>query len=383
MPVSIRHIPFNCWILIRSLIFLFTLAMPWHSFSQDLEKKITLNANRKPLGEVLQEISKAGNINFSYNPQNIPVETPVTIHAHKKTIRSILEAILDKNGIQFFPLENQVVLKKRNDLPGSASVDISSSRKSYSISGFLKEQSSGEMMIGANVYVRGTSLGTTSNSYGFYSLTLPAGNYYLVISFIGYKEVVREIQLTEDIKFSVDLEEIQLDIPGVEIVSGNKEGDFPSGQTGDFNFSNRTLAKLPGFAGDLDIIKALQAVPGIRSFGDGSALFYVRGGNNDQNMILIDEAPIYNPSHLFGFFSVLAPDAINDLQVYKGDFPARYGGRLSSVVDIKAREGNLKRFGFSGNLGPYASSLTVEGPIVRDKSSFIISGRLSTLNWIN
>jgi outer membrane cobalamin receptor len=127
----------------------------------------------------------------------------------------------------------------------------------------------------------------------------------------------------------------------------------------------------------------MQSVPGIQSFGDGSALYFVRGGNYDQNLLLIDEVPIYNPSHLFGFYSAIAPDAINDVQIYKGDFPARYGGRLSSIVDVKAREGNLKRFGFSGNIGPYASNLTVEGPIVKDRGSFLLSGRVSTVNWIN
>ncbi|MEI7982507.1 MAG: TonB-dependent receptor, partial [Bacteroidota bacterium] len=129
-------------------------------------------------------------------------------------------------------------------------------------------------------------------------------------------------------------------------------------------------------------IRALQAVPGIQSFGDGSALYYVRGGNSDQNLLVIDEVPVYNPSHLFGFFSAFAPDAINEVQVYKGDFPAKYGGRLSSVIDIKAKEGNLKQFGFSGNMGPYASTVTFEGPVIKNRASFFISGRLSTLNWL-
>jgi len=383
MRITLPNIPVTRGNLFRSIFLLFIVSCSLQSFSQNLEKKITLKAREKPLGELLLEISRKGNINFSYNPQSIPIEKPVTIHAGNKSIRSILEEILGKNGIRFFTLENQVVLKMNSSSPELQTTDLPLSRPKYSISGFLKEKSTGEVMIGANVYAKGTSLGTTSNAYGFFSLTLPSGHYSIVISFIGYKEVIREIDLIENLKFSADLEEVQLDIPGVEIVAGSKVGDIPTGQMGDFSFSSRTLAQLPGFAGDLDIIKALQAVPGIRSYGDGSALFYVRGGNNDQNMILIDEAPIYNPSHLFGFFSVLAPDAIHDMQVYKGDFPARYGGRLSSVVDIKAREGNLKRFGFSGNLGPYASSLTLEGPIVKDKSSFIVSGRLSTLNWLN
>jgi hypothetical protein len=187
----------------------------------------------------------------------------------------------------------------------------------------------------------------------------------------------------QDEEATIEMETTSLPIREIEIQGKNSQEEIRNNPAGEFRFSAKTLSQMPGFAGDLDIIKSLQAVPGIKSYGDGSSLFYVRGGNSDQNLVLIDEAPIYNPSHLFGFFSVLAPDAINEMTVYKGDFPAKYGGRLSSVIDIKARNGNLKRFGFSGNIGPYASGLSLEGPIVRDKSSFILSGRISTLNWLN
>jgi outer membrane cobalamin receptor len=139
---------------------------------------------------------------------------------------------------------------------------------------------------------------------------------------------------------------------------------------------------LPGFAGEVDLVKSLQSVPGIKTYGDGSTLFYVRGGNRDQNLILVDEAPIFNPSHLFGFFSALAPDAINDAEVYKGDFPSGFGGKLSSVIDIKVKEGNMKRIGFGGSLGPYTSNLSFEGPLKKEKCSFFISARNSNLNWL-
>ena len=190
------------------------------------------------------------------------------------------------------------------------------------------------------------------------------------------------MELKGNQKISIELEETRLEIPAVEVFDGNKNYAILGNALSQFRFSSRMLTQMPGFVGDFDIIKALQTIPGIKSFGDGSSLFYVRGGNSDQNLILLDEAPIYNPSHLFGFFSVISPDAINDVEAYKGDFPANYGGRLSSVIDIRAKNGNLKRFGFSGNIGPYASNLSVEGPIVRDKGSFYVSGRISSLNWL-
>jgi len=352
-------------------------------FSQDLDKKITIITRKQSLGEVIRKIGDEGNIFFSYNPQSIPLGMKISVKARNKTIREILDLVLKKNGIDYFVLENQVVLKMNHRDEADKSREKSPATVKHTISGYLKDKASGEVLIGANIYIRDTHLGTITNGYGFYSLTLPDNPYELVFSYIGYKDFLMTIHLEKDEEATIEMESSSLTIKEVVIQGKNKQEEIRNSSLGEFRFSAKTLSQLPGFAGDLDVIKSLQAVPGIKSYGDGSSLFYVRGGNSDQNLILIDEAPIYNPSHLFGFFSVLAPDAINEMTVYKGDFPARYGGRLSSVIDIKARNGNLKRFGFSGNIGPYASELTLEGPIVRDKSSFILSGRMSTLNWLN
>jgi hypothetical protein len=352
-------------------------------FSQDLDKKITLIVHKQSLGDVISKISDDGKILFSYNPQSLPLDRKISLKAKNKTVREVLDLVLKKNGINYFVLENQVVLKLIQPEGPDRTVEKNVPAPKHTISGYLKDKASGEVLIGANVYVRDSHLGTTTNGYGFYSLTLPANSYPLVFSYIGYKDYLKKVDLQQDENITVEMETTSLTIKEVEIQGKNKQEEIRNNTLGEFRFSSKTLSQLPGFAGDLDIIKSLQAVPGIKSYGDGSSLFYVRGGNSDQNLILIDEAPIYNPSHLFGFFSVLAPDAINEMTVFKGDFPAKYGGRLSSVIDIKARNGNLKRFGFSGNIGPYASELTVEGPVVRDKGSFIVSGRMSTLNWLN
>ena len=333
------------------------------------------------LGEVIIMISDLGKVYFSYNPGEIPAGKKITIKAKDRSIREICDNIFVSNGIDYFIVENQIILKLHpTELPGENRNSIQR-QKNFTISGYLKNKASGEVLIGANIYPQGAMTGTTTNAYGYYSLSIPAGQYQMNYSFIGYQPVIRNLELKGNQKISIELEETRLEIPTVEINGGNSNTEVLNNSLSQFRISSRMLTQMPGFVGDFDIIKALQTIPGIKSFGDGSSLFYVRGGNSDQNLILLDEAPIYNPSHLFGFFSVLSPDAINDIEAYKGDFPANYGGRLSSVIDIHAKNGNLKRFGFSGNIGPYASNLSVEGPIVRDKGSFYVSGRVSTLNW--
>jgi hypothetical protein len=367
---------------LRLPVLLFFLLISGHSFSQDLERKITIKARNSTIADILNEISEKGQVYFSYNPQILPTGKNITIKATNLSIKLILKEVLNKNGLDYSVVENQVVLKKlAGDEPSNA-VKSNAKPERHTISGFIKEQSTGEVLIGANIYAEGTSLGTTSNSYGFYSLTLPEGHYRIIYSYIGYLQSVYELTLDRNVSRSLELEEVKTEIKEVEISAAGVSSNTRNSQLSELAFSHRTLAQLPGFAGDLDIIRALQVVPGIQTFGDGSSLYFVRGGNSDQNLLMIDDVPVYNPSHLFGFFSAFSPDAINDVRIYKGDFPAKYGGRLSSVIDIKAKEGNMKQFGFSGNIGPYASSLTFEGPFVKDKVSFLISGRISTLNWL-
>ena len=365
------------------IIFLILIFLPAHLFSQNLQQKITLKATNKPISEVLAEITRISGIDFSYNPGMLPVGKLISVHAKNKSVEEILDEVLIRHGIDYLEVESHLVLKQREQGEKGNRADMKAAPLRFTLSGFLKDKKTGEALIGANVYVKGTATGVTTNGYGFYSLTLGGGTYPMVFSYMGYKEKPVEVNLNENTRLSVDMEDDEVDMEEVEIVAEEHASNILNPQMSEFRFSQKTLSQLPGFGGDLDIIRALQCVPGIQTFGDGSALYYVRGGNSDQNLLLIDEVPVYNPSHLFGFFSAFAPDAINNVQVYKGDFPARFGGRLSSVIDIKAREGNLKRFGFSGNVGPYTSSITLEGPIVKDKASFFISGRVSTLNWLN
>lgn len=370
--------------IIHRLLFAAILLITANSgFAQNLEKKISINAHNIPLGKVIKLINEQGGIYFSFSPQTIPIDKKISIHAKDLPVRTILDNLLPPNGIDYFLSESQVVLKLHQPLAGEDPNDNKVISRRSTISGYVHDSASGEVIIGANVYDKTTLQGTTTNGYGFYSLTLSEGKYLVAFSFIGYSPLIQEIDLSKNSIISVNLAEARLNIKEVEIVSGSNNPDINHYKTGEIRFSPSTLKQIPGFAGNIDVIKTLQTVPGIVAFGDGSTFYYVRGGNSDQNLLVIDEAPIYNPSHLFGFFSALAPDAIKDVQIYKGDFPASYGGRLSSVVDIKARDGNLNRFGFVGNIGPFTSDLTLEGPILKEKSSFIISGRKSNLNWLN
>ena len=177
------------------------------------------------------------------------------------------------------------------------------------------------------------------------------------------------VQLTENQTINVSLNEQISELDEVTAYAEGRKANITSVEMSVNKLPIKTIKRIPALMGEVDVIKALQVLPGVNSLGDGSSFFYVRGGSFDQNLMMIDEAPIYNPAHLFGFFSVISPDAINEMKVYKGDFPSRYGGRASSVIDITAREGNSRRFGFGGNIGLYATSLTVEGPFKKDKQS--------------
>jgi len=354
-----------------------------HTFSQDLNRRIRLNLKDCPLSEGLRIISDSGKVNFSYNPQSIPVHKNISINAENKSIREILDEVLLPNGMAYVMIENQVVIKPVSHSSHDFPLKKSREMMAFAIHGTIRDKATGEVLIGANIFARTKGTGATTNGYGFYSLTLPEGDYTLAISFLGYQTVEVQLSLSQNSRLSIDLEETSVEIPEIVVKPGNEDPEIQQNKLSELNISRKMLAQMPGFGGNLDIIRALQAIPGIQTYGDGSSNYYVRGGNSDQNLLLIDEAPVYNPSHLFGFYSALAPDAINDVQIFKGDFPAKFGGRLSSVIDVKAKEGNMKRFGFSGNAGPYASYLSLEGPIVKDKASFFISGRISTLNWVN
>ncbi len=348
--------------------------------AQHLNQKISVEFNNVPLEEVLRELSRQSGILFSYNAASLPLDRKIVYRASEKNIETILDEILKPLNIARIQREQQVILKPSKAMKEE---NATAAVQKYTLSGFLRDEKTGEALIGANVYDKSSYTGTTTNAYGFFSITLAEGHYDITFSLLGYAATSLALNLNSNRSLNIKLNETGIDMKAVEIKGGQDEKEITAGNAGEVRLTAAALKRMAGFAGNIDVIRSLQAVPGINTFGDGSSFYYVRGGNNDQNLMLIDEAPIFNPAHLFGFFSALAPDAIKDVRAFKGDFPASYGGRLSSVIDIRARDGNINRPGFSGNLGIYTSDLTVEGPIQKEKSSFILSARKSNLNWLN
>ncbi|MGE0561381.1 MAG: TonB-dependent receptor [Flavobacteriales bacterium] len=249
-------------------------------------------------------------------------------------------------------------------------------QEKYTISGSVKDESNGEDLIGVTIFVKeipGT--GTVTNVYGFYSLTLPKGQYTIQYSYIGYKTVEFKVDLTKNIKNNIQIFSNATDLGVFEVSAEREDENIRSTEMSVTKIDIKEIESIPVLFGERDILKTIQLLPGVKSAGEGNAGFFVRGGSSDQNLILLDEAPVYNASHLLGFFSVFNSDAIKDLKLYKGGIPAEYGGRLSSVMDIKMKEGNSKKLSATGGIGLISSKLTIEAPIVKDKGSFIISGR--------
>lgn len=252
-----------------------------------------------------------------------------------------------------------------------------SAQAKYTVNGYIKDASSGETLIGANIFLENDpAVGTVSNTYGFYSITLPAGKYRLIFSYLGYQLTVREVDLLQNIDLNVDLSPgIEMQEIVIEAKSEEEDDNVESTSMGRVNLPVEQIKIIPALLGEVDILKAIQLLPGVSSAGEGSAGFYVRGGGADQNLVLLDEAVVYNSGHLLGFFSVFNADAIKNTVLIKGGIPAVYGGRLSSVLDIQMKEGNNKQFAAEGGIGLISSRLTLEGAIVEGKSSFLISGR--------
>ena len=245
---------------------------------------------------------------------------------------------------------------------------------SYTISGVIRDAETGETVLGASIFDKESGAGTTSNLYGFYSLTLPEGSYNLVYSFIGYVSREKQVELTADQTINLELSTNTIVSAAAEVV-GEKNANTESTDMGRVELEVEKIKKLPALLGEVDILKTIQFLPGVQSAGEGNSGFYVRGGGPDQNLVLLDNAIVYNVSHLFGFFSVFNADAVKNIELIKGGMPANYGGRVSSVLDISLKEGNSKKFSGAGGIGLISSRLTLEGPIKKDVSSFIVSGR--------
>ena len=250
-------------------------------------------------------------------------------------------------------------------------------QEKFTISGIISEEKSNETLIGVNIIFPDLKTGTTTNEYGFYSITIPEGTYQILVSYLGFNSISETITLTKDIIKNFSLCESAENLDEIVITENIEKLNIKTPQMSVNKLTSSTIKNIPVVLGESDIIKAITLLPGVTNAGEGASGFNVRGGAVDQNLILLDEATIFNSSHLFGFFSVFNPDAIKDLKLYKGGIPARYGGRVSSVLDIYQKEGNNKDFHLNGGFGIVSSRLLAEGPIKKEKGSFLLGGRSS------
>ena len=329
--------------------------------------------NEIPLPDALHQWQAKTGINLFYNEAILPKDHKVSGDFSKKTSEEALRMILDGTGLDFFKQSDGYVIKAKprteNYKPGSDKPG------KHKITGYVRDQNSGESLIGASVYVAGTTLGASANTYGYFSLNLPEEDSVLVrISFIGYHDKSLYISGLQDFDTEILLES-KNDLEAVTIQADKADKISEGTAMSTVTLTQEDIEKVPTLLGETDLLRVIQLMPGVQSGGEGGTGFYVRGGGPDQNLILLDGVPVYNASHLFGFFSVFNTDAINRVELIKGGFPARYGGRLSSVLDIQMKEGNMNRYTGEGSVGPLAIKLTGEGPIVKNKASFLISAR--------
>jgi len=249
------------------------------------------------------------------------------------------------------------------------------SQTRYTLSGYARDSLSRETLIGASVTIQGQDRGVNTNTYGFYSITLPEGRYNITVSFVGYLPVEKQVELNGNVEVDFALLARASLSQAIVISSRRRDGNVKNAQMGQLDLSMNKIRSLPVIFGEVDPLKALQLLPGVRNAGEGNSGLYVRGGGPDQNLVLLDDAVVYNPGHLFGFFSVFNGDAIKNVSLIKGGMPAQYGGRLSSVLDIAMKDGNMERYEVEGGIGSISSRVAVQGPLVREKSSFMVSAR--------
>jgi hypothetical protein len=248
-------------------------------------------------------------------------------------------------------------------------------QKKFTLSGFVKDSETGESLPSANVVVLETKQGASTNTYGFYSLSLIEGSYTVSVSYLGFQEFTQKVNLKADQRININLAPKSIQAKEVEITDTRIGNNLQSTDMGRVEVSVEEMKKLPAFFGEVDLVKIVQLIPGVKNAGEGNTGLYVRGGGPDQNLVLLDEAVVYNAAHLLGFFSVFNSDAVKTVDLHKGGMPAQYGGRLASVLDIGMKEGNFKKLQVDGGLGLISSRLTVQGPIKKDTASFIVSAR--------
>ncbi len=332
-------------------------------YSQDindmLKRQVHLDITSGSVKDFMDHLEERHGIMFSYDPTVIPLERNLSTNSEDQSLQQLFHLLFIQNGIKFSVFDDMVILTLF---------------KKYTISGFVENKESGEKLIGANISVSNTGIGTISNTYGFFSLTINEGESVLRVSYVGFKTDIYRINLLKDTTVLFQLEP-GMEIEEVVVSSKIPKEELKSASISLNKISVKSLETLPSLLGEGDIMKIMEFLPGVQFGSEASSGIVVRGGSPEQNLILLDGVPIYNSNHAFGLFSVFNSDAIKNITLIKGGFPARYGGRLSSVIDVRMKEGNTREFHGNVNIGTIASKFTIEGPIIKNSSSFLLSAR--------
>ncbi|HMQ47054.1 MAG TPA: carboxypeptidase-like regulatory domain-containing protein [Saprospiraceae bacterium] len=333
-----------------------------------LEQKVSIRLENSSLESAFYQLSDAQGISFSFNNQLL-TDKKIDLQAEDQTLKNVLSLLLNGTGLGYKVIDNQVVIQKI-------------ATPVYTISGYVRNEFSQEALIYATVIDLHSGKGTETNAYGYFNLKLKEGPVALQVSYLGYSVYKTELTLDENQRLTILLQPLQTPLDVVEVVDTLSEAD--SGKT---NWTRHAslpvvdIERLPTFGGESDLLRLTHLMPGVQTGTDGVGGLHVRGGDNGQNLILIDGAPLYNSSHGAGLFSIFNSHAIRSAQLIKGSFPARYGGRVSSILDVRTKEGNLSHFSTKGDVGLLSGRLSIEGPIIPNKSSFFVSGRTSFIDW--
>lgn len=351
----------------------------WAQSPQYDGTRITIQFKNGSAESLIKEIERQSGLMFSYDSRLLMDLKSLSYKAKNKKLSEVLVDLSKLFNLDFVLIENQMVIKtkviKTDEKPESK-------QNFYTISGTIKDEQTGESLIGANVAIAHTPYGTISNNYGFFSIRLPEGTYQVNISYLGFETITQSIELKQNTVLKPNLKTQTLSAEVVEVVVDQNKERIQTASSAQVRLTSKDLERFPEFSGEVGLIKTLETIPGIQTLGDGSSFFFVRGGRKDQNLILLDEAPIYNPSHLFGFYSVINPEIAKEIKTYKADLPVQHGDRLSSLTTIMTRDGHMNQFGMTGMINPFIYRISVETPIVKNRVSAFVSFRHSTFEWL-
>ena len=358
--------------LIRSLILIGgVLLFALQTQAQKAETKLSFSIRNATLEEFVKRIENSTGFSFIYG-EEVKMNHRLTLDVKQKTLPEILDLAFANEPVKYQITGRHILLQKKKQKPVS---------RKFTISGYVTDGTSSETLIGANILESRQQQGTTTNPYGFYSITLPAGETELSFSYLGYTTRQYRLELSKDTLINVLMQDNN-QLEEVVIVSDKAEAGITATQMGAQEIPIAQIKNTPSILGEADVMKTIQLMPGVQAGVEGSAGLYVRGGGPDQNLILLDGVPVYNVDHLFGFFSVFTPEAVKKVTLFKSSFPARFGGRLSSVVDVRSNDGDMKKYHGTLSVGLLSSKIQLEGPIIRDKTSFNISARRSYIDLI-